>query len=176
MPTAKTRWLPMGLFVAMLCACANAQRGRAYPNDFYGRPDLTIPASTQSDMPTAGDGVTGVWEGSSTSACWFVSTNDTERCAATQNIRLTMIQQGDQVTGRYKCAYGNRTCRNMDEDGVIRNGSMNGRRLWMRVMLEDGSMCTFTGFPQADLLEGGYSCYQGGGMVEQGVFRTERSY
>ncbi|MGH7880306.1 MAG: hypothetical protein ACREQD_12540, partial [Candidatus Binataceae bacterium] len=70
----------------------------------------------------------------------------------------------------------NQVCRNLDENGVIRNGLMNGRRLTMRVMLEDGSMCFFTGMPLNDVIEGRYSCLQGGGVVERGAFRTERNY
>jgi len=173
----KARWCALAFWALGICGCANPWRGRTYPNDFYGRADLTIPVASKGDAPAAtGGGVTGVWEGTSISDCGFISTDDTQRCAAMQNITLTMFQQGDRVTGRYRCAYGNRVCRNMDEEGVIRNGSMNGRRLWMRVMLEDGSMCAFTAMPQADVMEGGYSCYQGGGLLERGVFRTERSY
>jgi hypothetical protein len=68
-------------------------------------------------------------------------------------VTLTLVQQGSEVTGYYRCAYGNQLCRNMDESGVIKDGKMIGRRLMMRVMLEDGSMCCFTGVPQGDELQ-----------------------
>jgi hypothetical protein len=42
-------------------------------------------------------------------------------------------------------------------------------------MLEDGSMCRFTGMPQNGILEGRYQCHWGRPM-EQGGFRVERSY
>jgi hypothetical protein len=121
-------------------------------------------------------GVTGYWNGVSVSACIGDTTANPGRCHAEQNITLTMLQQGDAITGFYTCAYGTEICRNLDETGVIRNGEMIGRRLRMRVMLGDGSMCFFTGIPKASVLEGNYSCLQGGGLVERGAFHTERSY
>jgi hypothetical protein len=129
------------------------------------------PASSAQDI-----GISGVWQGMSYADCIGIGIDNPGRCAAMQNITLTMFQHGHKVTGFYKCAYGNQVCRNLDEQGVIRNGEMNGIRLTMRVMLEDGSMCFFTGIPKGDLLNGRYSCLQGGGIVEQGRFRTQRSY
>jgi len=121
-------------------------------------------------------GVTGVWQGVSHADCIDVTIGNPGRCGATQNIMLTMMQQGDTVSGFYKCAYGTEVCRNLDENGVIRNGRMTSGRLTMRVMLEDGSMCFFTGRPLEGVIEGRYSCLQGGGVVERGAFRTQLHY
>ncbi|MGH7917354.1 MAG: hypothetical protein ACREQE_07785 [Candidatus Binataceae bacterium] len=120
-------------------------------------------------------GLTGVWEGVSVAQC-LNGMPDPGRCNAWQNITLTMFQSGDKVTGYYKCAYGTQVCRNLDENGVIRNGTIKHGRLMMRVMLPDGSMCFFTGIPRHNHLSGGYSCLQGGGLLEEGHFRTQRSY
>lgn len=120
-------------------------------------------------------GLTGVWEGVSVANCGGVHLEDMGRCDATQNITLTMFQEGEKVTGYYRCAYGNQNCRNQAETGVIKNGSIVGRRLMMRVLLDDGSMCYFTGIPSGDHLDGGYSCGTTG-LFEQGHFRTQRSY
>ena len=87
-----------------------------------------------------------------------------------------MFQQGNQITGYYKCAFGNQMCRHLNESGLIRNGTIRHTRLMMRVMHEDGSMCFFTGRPRGNRFEGGYECLQGGGIVEQGTFRTQRTY
>ncbi|MGH7934882.1 MAG: hypothetical protein ACREQN_17205 [Candidatus Binataceae bacterium] len=119
--------------------------------------------------------VAGVWEGRSIAQC-LASMPDPGRCEAMQNITFTMFQSGDKVTGYYKCAYGNQVCRNLDESGVIKDGKMIKARLMMRVMLPDGSMCFFTGIPQNDHFNGGYSCLQGAGLIEQGRFYTQRSY
>ena len=128
------------------------------------------PATAASDSSVA-----GVWEGTSISNCES-DPSDPGRCNAQQKITLTMFQQGDAITGFYKCAYGNQVCRHLDETGTIRNGTLQHTRLMFRVMLEDGSMCFFTGRPAANEFEGGYECLQGGGIIEQGVFKTRRTY
>jgi hypothetical protein len=45
----------------------------------------------------------------------------------------------------------------------------------MRVMLEDGSMCYFTGMSKGDHLDGGYLCMESG-LFEKGQFHTQRAY
>jgi hypothetical protein len=92
-----------------------------------------------------------------------------------QLITLTMFESAGHITGSYKCSYGNENCRDEAETGVIRNGEMTRRLLRIAVMLEDGSMCRFTGMPQNGVLEGRYQCHWGGPM-EKGGFRLERSY
>ena len=119
--------------------------------------------------------VTGVWQGRSYADCPIVTTTNPGRCDAMQYITLTMFQTGLNISGSYRCAYGNENCRDLAETGVIRNGQMTARLLRIAVMLEDGSMCRFTGMPQNGILEGRYQCHWGGPM-EQGGFRVERSY
>jgi hypothetical protein len=92
-----------------------------------------------------------------------------------QLITLTMFERNGQVTGSYKCAFGNEECRDLAETGVIRDGHMNARLLNLRVQLEDGTMCRFTGMPQNGIIEGHYQCHWGG-PAEWGGFRVERSY
>jgi len=159
------------------CSACAATGNRTYPKSFA--PSAIPPFAGASDArgePPGTQGVTGFWEGVSSADCIGDTTANPGRCHATQNISLTMLQQGDKITGYYTCAFGNQVCRNLDETGVIRNGAMTGRRLTMRVMLGDGSMCFFTGMPAGGVIEGRYSCLQGGGIVERGAFRTERSY
>jgi hypothetical protein len=121
------------------------------------------------------DNVTGVWQGRSYADCPIVTVSDPGRCGAMQYITLTMLQDGPNISGSYRCAYGNENCRDLAETGVISNGQMMARLLRIAVMLEDGSMCRFTGMPQNGVLEGRYQCHWGGPM-EQGAFRVERSY
>ena len=133
-------------------------------------------AALASDQAVGGDrGVGGVWQGISLSNCES-DHSDPGRCMAEQKIILTMFQHGNEVTGFYKCAYGNQVCRHLNETGVIRNGTLNHMRLMMRVLHEDGSMCFFTGRPAGNQLNGGYECLQGGGIIEQGTFQTRRNY
>jgi len=116
--------------------------------------------------------VTGVWRGISQADCIGITLTEPGRCHATQNIELTLIQQSDVVTGFYKCSYRTQICRNLDEAGLIRNGSMQAGRLLMRVMLGDGAMCFFTSRPLPGVLDGRYSCLQGAGIVERGAFEA----
>ena len=131
--------------------------------------------SASAPIPSSGVNVTGVWQGRSFADCPIVTVTNPGRCGAMQYITLTMFQQGSSIRGSYRCAFGNENCRDLAEVGVIRNGEMEARLLRLAVMLEDGSMCRFTGMPQNGILEGRYQCHWGGPM-EQGGFRLERSY
>jgi hypothetical protein len=163
------RWLCIASFLFMSGCAAQQQAAKVE--------SATAASATVPTAPEANDraGITGVWEGTSVADCMGVEISDMGRCEATQNITLTMFQEGSKVSGYYRCAYGNQNCRNLAMTGVIKNGNMEGRRLMMRVMLEDGSMCYFTGIPAGDRLDGRYSCMTTG-LFEQGRFRTQRSY
>jgi hypothetical protein len=169
-PCYIAQWSLVGLFVAMLCGCSDL---RSYPYDISDPPDKMPPSLIEATE--IGSGMAGVWHGISVSDCSGVTLKDPGRCNAVQNITLTMFQQGDQLTGFYRCAYGTQNCRDLDEAGVIKNGKMNGHRLMMRVMLEDGAMCYFTGMSEGDHLDGGYLCMVSG-LFEKGQFHTQRSY
>jgi hypothetical protein len=133
---------------------------------------MTPDVSVAKDVHT---NVTGVWQGRSFAMCPLITTNNPGRCSAMQRITLTLFQDGQRVTGFYKCAFGNEECRGLAENGVIRDGHMGSRLLQLRVMLDDDSMCRFTGMPVNGVLEGRYQCHWGG-PAEWGGFRVERSY
>jgi hypothetical protein len=143
----------------------------------YGCTQAAVRSASLSDKPlqVALVDVTGVWQGRSFADCPIITASNPGRCAAMQRITLTMFQNGLLISGSYKCSYGNENCRDSAETGVIRNGQMTARLLRIVVMLEDGSMCRFTGMPHNGILEGRYQCHWGGPM-EQGGFRVERSY
>jgi hypothetical protein len=156
------------IFAIAICGCAAIR----------SPPPINVAsqAAIASDRAAGADrGVSGVWEGVSVSNCEG-DPADFGRCNAEQKITLTMFQSGNEVTGFYKCAYGNQVCRHMLESGTIRAGKLEHTRLMMRVMHEDGSMCFFTGRPADNKFSGGYECLQGGGIIEQGVFQTRRNY
>jgi hypothetical protein len=129
----------------------------------------------KTPVASSSDNITGVWQGRSFADCPIVTTTNPGRCGAMQQITLTMFQDGGRIRGSYRCAYGNENCRDEAETGVINNGQMTDRLLRIAVMLEDGSMCRFTGMPHNGILQGRYQCHWGGPM-EQGGFRVERSY
>jgi hypothetical protein len=122
------------------------------------------------DVAIAED-VTGVWEGTSARSGPLFGGH------AVRKIMLTLIQRNNEVTGFYRCAYGNQLCPGIiDDKGTVCNGSMIGRNLRMRVTMPDGMSCLFDGVPTGDRLLGGYICLQGAGLVEKGQWQTERSY
>jgi hypothetical protein len=133
----------------------------------------TSGANTQPELRASE--ITGVWQGRSFADCPIITTTNPGRCGAMQRITLTMFQNGQNISGSYRCSFGNEDCRDQAETGVIRNGQMIARLLRIAVMLEDGSMCRFTGIPKNGILQGRYQCHWGGPM-EQGGFRVERSY
>jgi len=169
------RLLAISLAIA-ICGCATANTSRD-PPQLAGdhAAGLAQSGGALAAHSAADRGVSGVWQGTSLSDC-VGEPSDPGRCSAMQRITLTMFQRGDEVTGYYTCAFGNQVCRHLNETGVIRRGSVNHSRLMMRVMHEDGSMCFFTGWPKEDRFNGGYECLQGGGIIEQGTFKTRRSY
>lgn len=151
----------LGLLLSLAFGCTQAGSRSASRRD--------------TPTPSAANSITGVWQGRSFADCPILTTMNPGRCGAMQRITLTMFQNGPRISGSYRCAYGNENCRDLAETGVIRNGQMTASLLRLAVMLEDGSLCRFTGIPQNGVLEGRYQCHWGGPM-EQGGFRVERSY
>ena len=168
---AMATMIVLAMLVAMTIGCAAAPPESVRLAGVPANLAMVRPIDTDA----ADSVLSGVWQGTSVSTS-IGDPSDPGRIAAMQNITLTMFQQGDIVSGFYRCAYGNQVCRHMNETGVIRRGRLSHNRLTMRVMLEDGSMCFFTGVPQGQLFAGGYECLQGGGIIEQGSFQTRRSY
>ncbi|HJU12405.1 MAG TPA: hypothetical protein VJ728_16095 [Candidatus Binataceae bacterium] len=138
-------------------------------------PSPSVPVAFPIPAVLSANDVTGVWQGRSFADCPIVTTDNPGRCGAMQHITFTMFQNGASISGSYKCAFGNENCRDLAETGVIRNGRMIDKLLRLAVMLDDGSMCRFTGMPHDGILQGRYQCHWGGPM-EQGGFRVERSY
>jgi hypothetical protein len=93
--------------------------------------------------------------------------------------RVHLVSGGSgsvEDAGFYSCTTGTVRCRNRLENGAIPYIEINGRRLWLRVMLADGSSCLFTSRYGRGKMAGGYECLQGAGLVEQGQWWIERSY
>jgi len=116
--------------------------------------------------------VTGFWTGRSFGACiarWG-------GCGRMVLISLSMIQTESEITGVYRCATGNTICRNLNTAGKIVAGTISGQRVSLRVMHEDVSSCLFEGTFSTDAGTGSYVCLQGGGMVERGAWKIQRTY
>ena len=116
----------------------------------------------------------GVYEGTTRAYC--INTIPS-RCNAVQDVTITLVETGDsKIGGSYKCAYGNMICYHLNETGKVLNAAINGSRLSMRVMMPDGTSCMFTGMNKDGNINGGYTCYTGGSILEQGIWRAKQKY
>jgi hypothetical protein len=156
-----------------------------------GRNDSTMPGLPASDSgatgaaaesavqagnadSAGGSDITGVWQGTTLASC---PQSLPSRCNAQQNVTITLLQGNDsKFTGKYKCSYGNMDCYHMNDQGKVIDVATIGKRMNIRVLMPDGTSCIFTGLDENQSVNGGYSCYQGGSQIEQGVWRARRSY
>ena len=134
-----------------------------------------IPAKAQTSAPPAG--FTGIWKGTLRVTCLSMMP-DRSRCGAINNITFTIIEDGSQVSGHYTCAIGTVICRNGNDakTGQITSGKVDGKNIRFSVVVpSDVSSCNYSGYsPGSGSMRGGYSCYQGGGLIEQGTFEVTR--
>jgi hypothetical protein len=137
-------------------------------------------AAPSSPAPKEGPAtadVSGVWAGTiRVTPCDMLGSNG--RCNAVNNITFTLNQDGSQLNGKYSCALGNMICRHggADDSGNINAGSISGNQLNLSVMVPaDVSNCYYNGSTtSSNQANGVYMCYQGGLLVEQGVWSVER--
>jgi len=130
----------------------------------------------QAASSDAESAFTGVWQGSTLASCvpfaHFMS-----RCDAEQVVTITLLQSPDgKFTGRYTCAYGNMDCFHANDTGKVMNATITGKRMNIRVLMPDGTSCIYTGVNVNQTINGGYTCYQGGGLIEEGSWKAHRSY
>ena len=125
---------------------------------------------------TSAAGGADVWTGTTrVTPCAF----STGRCDAVNNITLSLAPNGNQIKGKFICAYGNLNCRNggADNTGEIISGKISGNLIRFSVLVPaDVSRCYYNGkLTSSTTIHGAYACYQGGGLLEQGVFDLTRS-
>jgi hypothetical protein len=130
-------------------------------------------ASFPAQKPTLD--VTGNWQGTSVTACG-VMLLEQGRCNAVQRISFSLFQDGTKLTGVYKCSVGTMVCQNMNEGGPVVASTLEGSLARIRVELPDGSTCIFNGNFKTESVAGGFGCYQGGGLLEQGRWQATRLF
>jgi len=168
-PVALVFYVGLTVMLALATGCATGYDHKVPIRTAPGQPAYSRP---RSNSPA---NVSGVWEGTGLTDCTPFQ-EEPHRCNAVVNVTLTMLQEQERVTGFYRCATGTVMCRRSLETGVIKAGSMTGRRLHFRVMLEDGESCIFQAMPQPDHITGAYICLNGTGLMEQGRWDLERAY
>jgi hypothetical protein len=124
----------------------------------------------------AQSGFAGVWQGTTLASCAAFA-HLPSRCNAEQVVTITLLPgPKGKLTGRYTCAYGNMDCFHMNDTGRVMDVSLAGTRMNVRVIMPDATSCIYTGMNVNETINGGYSCYQGGGLIEEGSWRARRSY
>jgi hypothetical protein len=135
---------------------------------------ITAYAQGASGQPS---GFTGLWTGT-IRVIPCMNLKDRSRCNATNSVTFTFLQDGSNVTGHYTCAMGSQVCRNgnADNNGKIVSGRVSGQSIYFTVIVPaDVSSCRYSGNSLSPgQLRGGYNCYEGGGLVEQGSFEVTR--
>jgi hypothetical protein len=120
--------------------------------------------------------VSGNWSGTTRvmPPCNFSS----GRCNAVNKITFKFVQHGDRIKGKYTCAYGNLICRNggADNTGKIVSGRLAENQIRLSLVIpSDVSNCYYNGaLTSATTARGGYACYNGGDLVEEGVWDISR--
>jgi hypothetical protein len=121
--------------------------------------------------------VSGLWTGTTRvmPPCGFSS----GRCNAVNNVTFTLVQNGNRMKGKYTCAYGNMICRKggMDNKGKVVSGRVESNQVRISVVVpNDVSNCYYNGvLTSPNSIRGGYSCYQGGELLEEGSWNVTRA-
>ena len=167
--------LVAGLFlVVLMYGCASS----SHSESSYSSTPPSPPAATAAATDVAGqrEHVIGVWDGTTLARCDALLPFQS-RCNAQQKVTITLLEGKDgKLGGYYKCAYGNQNCYNLNETGKVVDATLNGARVSMRVMMRDGTSCRYSGLDKGGDINGGYACYSGGSLLEQGSWRARRSY
>jgi hypothetical protein len=130
-------------------------------------PMSSAPTPAASHGNVAEENLSGLWNGT-TSTGGLVG-----MAGMTRSIKLVLRQEGDKITGAYRCSSGNALCRNGDEKGSI-EGTANGDHVNLNMtLLPDASNCRFTGTLGYNG-NGQYTCYLQGQIVEQGTWQLSK--
>jgi len=135
---------------------------------------LAPPQSTMAEPPDT-DTILGVWNGVTyVTNCFSAQPG---RCGAQQIVTMKLMgRTNSTITGQYECYYGNRTCLGQNNSGKILAASLRGTLLSIRVSMPDGTSCLFDGWITNWVVNGAYSCYAGGAILEQGTWRSKHLY
>jgi hypothetical protein len=166
-----------GLIPIMLVGYLILGCGEALPAWPAGKSITTGTAEGGSNaLARSESGIAGVWQGSTLADCGVISSFPS-RCNAEQKVTITLVQgPNSKITGRYSCSYGNMDCYHANDTGRVAGVSMSGTRMNVRVIMPDATSCIFSGRNLEQTINGGYSCYDGGTLIEQGSWRAQRSY
>jgi len=157
------RWLVLALCSAVL-GCATITQNDSEDE----REKAPVHRLTDQDL-------TGAWEGFLVAYC-NPGVLERFRCYGVGDIRFTILpDEASSLAGSYAytCTLGPESCGSRSTIGAVEKIGINGMRVWLRVMLPDGSSCLFTSPFHRTWMKGGYECWN---PMEQGRWQVERSY
>ncbi|MBV8356424.1 MAG: hypothetical protein JO189_00600 [Deltaproteobacteria bacterium] len=163
------------LITALIFGCASGGSD-TYSSTPADHSTATAPGAQAASSADAESGFAGVWQGTTLASCAAFA-HLPSRCDAEQAVTITLLQSPDgKFTGRYTCAYGNMDCYHENTTGKVIDVTVTGARMNIRVLMPDATSCIYTGINMNQAINGGYTCYQGGGLIEEGSWRAHRSY
>jgi hypothetical protein len=164
-------YMPLiGILIAVLivgCGAGGSQEN-ASPST---APAVTVSADSSKAPPS--DGILGTWQGTTVARC---PGSPLGRCNAQQKISMTLREGNNStIAGSYTCAYGNQNCLRQNDSGTVTDVRLADSRITFRVIMPDGTSCIFNGSVASNTITGGYSCYSGGSLLEQGGWAAHRA-
>jgi len=163
------------LLTALTFGCAADSLG-TYSSTPTERLAATAPGAQATSSADAESRFTGVWQGTTLANCAAFA-HLPSRCNAQQVVTITLVQGPNaKFSGSYTCAYGNMDCYHENNSGKVIDVIIARARMSVRVIMPDGTSCIYTGIDMNQTINGGYTCYQGGGLIEEGSWQARRSY
>ena len=155
------------------CGARHAM-GTGYGDASAATAQPAAPAAATDSGSKSNSDIVGVYQGTTRAYCIHTVPS---RCNAVQDVTITLTEDGNsKIGGSYRCAYGNMVCYNLNQTGKVMEAAVNGSRLTIRVLMPDGTSCIFSGPNNDGNINGGYSCYTGGSLLEQGMWRAKKAY
>jgi hypothetical protein len=169
-----------GIMFSMLLAALTVGCASGGPDTYSGARADQSAAAAPNAQGASGAGTesdfAGVWQGTTLATCAAFA-DLPSRCNAEQIVTITLLQGPDaKLSGRYTCAYGNTDCYQENDTGKIIDVNITGKRMSVRVLMPDATSCIYTGINVNQTVNGGYTCYPGGGLIEEGSWQARRSY
>lgn len=138
---------------------------------------LTLTGCANVAQSSAEQGrIAGFWQGNIRSGCEPLMEADPGRCNAVNRVTFAVEEQKGGIGGIYTCEFGNYVCRSMVETGNIVHGEISENLVAFRVFFpEDGSSCFYNGRLENGTIRGGFTCMQGGGIVDKGSWEIVKA-
>ena len=115
--------------------------------------------------------LSGVWKGTRTT-----TGNVGMQEFRVRSIQFSLTQTGESLSGSYKCFAGkkaNADCAN--PVGSVTGGSVSNGKVEINVQAQPNSYnCTFNGSVAGNKMNGTFTCYAGGTLSSNGVWRAKR--